>query len=63
MVMAPEGCIDDTTRPIPDILAEWRAAERSRATAASGSTEALRAEAMSDHLRQEYRRAHEARRR
>jgi len=61
--MALEASIDDTPRPIPDILAEWRAAERRLAAADPGSTEALEAEVMSDQLRQEYRRAYEAHRR
>lgn len=60
---APEASIDDTPRPIPDILAEWRAAERRLAAAEPGSAAALEAEALSDHLRQEYRRAYEAHRR
>jgi hypothetical protein len=60
---APRASIDDTLRPIPDILAEWRAAERRLAAAEPGSTEALEAEAVCDHLRQEYQRAHEAHRR
>jgi hypothetical protein len=59
---APEASIDETLRPIPDILAEWRAAERRLAAAEPGSSEALEAEALTDHLRHEYRRAHEARR-
>jgi hypothetical protein len=57
---APESSIDNTPRSISDILAEWRAAERRLAAAEPGSTEALEAEARSDHLRQEYRRAHES---
>ena len=57
---APETSIDDTPRPIPDILAEWRAAERRHAAAEPGSSEALEADALAEHLRQEYRRAHEA---
>jgi hypothetical protein len=60
---APKASIDDTPRPIPEILAEWRAAERRFAAAEPGSTEALEAEAITDHLRQEYRIAHEAHRR
>jgi len=60
---APVASIDDTPRPIPDILAEWRAAERKLAAAEPGSADALEAEATSDHLRQEYRRAYESHRR
>jgi hypothetical protein len=60
---APDASIDHTPRPIPDILAEWRAAERLLAAAEPGSTEALEAEALCDHLRHEYRRAHETHRR
>jgi hypothetical protein len=60
---APDASIDDTLRSIPDILAEWRAAERRLAAAEPGSTEALEASALTEHLRQEYRRAHEAHRR
>lgn len=59
---APTDTIDDTPRPIPDILAEWRAAERRLAAAEPGSAEALEAEAMTEHLRQQYRQAHEAHR-
>lgn len=59
---APDTSIDDTPRPIPDILAEWRAAERQVAAAEPGSAAAFEAEALSDHLRQEYRRAYEAHR-
>ncbi len=60
---APTAAIDDTPRPIPDILAEWRAAERRLAAAEPGSAEALEAEAMTEHLRLQYRRAHEAHKR
>lgn len=60
---APEASIDDTPRPIPDILSEWRAAERRLAAAEPGSSEALEADALTEHLRQEYRRAYEAHRR
>jgi hypothetical protein len=49
-------------RAIPDILAEWRAAERRLAAAEPGSAEAFEAQAVTDHLRQEYRDAHEAHR-
>ena len=60
---APTSTIDDTPRPIPDILAEWRAAERRLAAAEPGSAEALEAEAMTENLRQQYRDAHDAHRR
>jgi hypothetical protein len=60
---APEASIEETPRPIADILAEWRAAERQLEAAEPGSAAALEAETLSDHLRQEYRRAHEAHRR
>ena len=60
---APEASIEETPRPIADILAEWRAAERQLAAAEPGSAAALEAETLSDHLRQEYRRAYEAHRR
>jgi hypothetical protein len=53
--------INDTPRPIADILAEWRGAERRLQAAEAGSAEAAEAEALSDHLREEYRRAYEAR--
>jgi hypothetical protein len=45
------------------ILAEWRAAERDAADAAPGSQAAQEARAAADALRDEYRRAYEARRR
>jgi hypothetical protein len=57
---APVASIDETPRPIPDILAEWRAAERRLEAAEPGSADALEAQALSDHLRQEYRQAYEA---
>lgn len=56
---APDASIDDTARPIADVLAEWRAAERRLEAAEPGSAEAAEAEALSDHLRQEYRRTSE----
>lgn len=49
--------IDETPRSIPDILAEWRAAERRAAAAEPGSAEASEARALGDHHREEYRRA------
>jgi hypothetical protein len=44
------------------ILAEWRTAERDVAAARPGSAEAETARATADQLREEYRRAYEARR-
>jgi hypothetical protein len=52
----------ETHRPIGMILAEWRAAERDVATAPPGSAEADKASSVADQLRDEYRRAYEARR-
>jgi hypothetical protein len=52
-----EPSINDTPRPIADVLAEWRAAERRLETATPNSAEAAEAEALSNHLREEYRRA------
>jgi hypothetical protein len=59
----PPASIDETPRPIPDILAEWRAAERRLQAAEQGSADAVEAQALSDHLRQEYRLAYEKHRR
>ncbi len=58
---APVASIDQTPRAIADILAEWRAAERRSADAEPGSAEAAEAQALSDHYREEYRRALEER--
>jgi hypothetical protein len=58
---APTSSIDATVRPIADILAEWRAAERRAAAAEPGSAEAAEANALADHCREEYRRALEER--
>lgn len=62
---APEASaatINETpARPIGAILADWRAAERRLQAAEPGSAEAAEASALSDHLREEYRRAHDAR--
>ena len=55
-----ETSINDTPRAIADILAEWRTAERRLEIADPGSAEKAEAEALSDHLREEYRRAYEA---
>jgi hypothetical protein len=54
---AAVASIDDTPRPIAEILTEWRAAERRAAEAAPGSAEAAEARALSDHHREEYRQA------
>lgn len=54
---APETSIDDTARPIADILAEWRAAERRAGAAEPDSAEAAEANALADHYREEYRMA------
>jgi hypothetical protein len=53
---APQTSIDDTVRPIADILAEWRAAERRAGAAEPDSAEAAEANALADHYREEYRR-------
>ena len=58
---APVASIDETPRAIADILTEWRAAERRAADAEPGSAEAAEAQALSDHHREEYRRALEQR--
>ena len=54
---APDTSIDDTVRPIADILSEWRAAERRAGAAEPESAEAAEANALADHYREEYRRA------
>ncbi len=54
---SPDTSIEDTTRPIADILAEWRAAERRSQAAAEGSAEAAEADSLADLYREEYRRA------
>ena len=53
----PVASIDETPRPIAEILAQWRAAERRAAAAEPGSAEAAEARALGDHHREEYRRA------
>jgi hypothetical protein len=58
---APDTSIEDAPRSIVLILAEWRAAERRVEAAETGSAEAIEAQALSDHLREEYRQAWEAR--
>ncbi len=60
---APTGTIEETTRTLPAILAEWREAERRATTAEPGSADAVEARALADSLRDEYRRAYEAARR
>lgn len=59
---APTATIEQTIRPIGVILAEWRAAEREAANARPGSAEAKVAREAADRLRDEYRKAYEARR-
>jgi hypothetical protein len=59
---APDTPIADTPRPIADILAAWREAERRLGAAAPESAEAVEARALADHCREEYRRALEERR-
>jgi hypothetical protein len=54
---APAATINETPRPIAAILADWRVAERRLQAAEPGSAEAAEASALSDHLREEYRRA------
>jgi hypothetical protein len=54
---APSTSIQDTRRPIADILAEWRAAERRLAAAEPGSADEAEARAVADHCREEYRQA------
>ena len=59
---APDAPIAATPRPIADILAAWREAERRLGAAAPESAEAVEASALADHCREEYRRALEERR-
>jgi hypothetical protein len=59
---APSESIAETHRPIGLILAEWRTAERDVAAAAPGTAQAETAREAADRLREEYRRAYEARR-
>jgi hypothetical protein len=61
--MAPTATIDETARPIPAIITEWREAERRATEAEPGSAEAAEAQALVDALRAEYRRAYDAARR
>ena len=60
---APGKTIEQTVRPIAEILADWREAERRAEAAEEGSAEAREAEVLVDLLRDEYRRAHEQARR
>jgi hypothetical protein len=60
---APVKTIEQTARPIGEILADWRKAERRAESAEEGSAEAREAQVVVDHLRDEYRRAHEDARR
>jgi hypothetical protein len=56
---APDTPIEETPRSMEAILAAWRQAERQLDAAEPGSAEATEAESLIDHLREEYRRAHE----
>jgi hypothetical protein len=51
--------IDETSRSIPTILAEWREAERRASIAEPDSAEAAEARGLVGALREEYRRAYE----
>jgi hypothetical protein len=55
---APRDAIDQTPRALSAILAEWRDAERRLGAAEAGSAEAAEAKAMTDALREEYRRGY-----
>jgi hypothetical protein len=57
-VADPAPPIDDMSRDVSTILAEWREAERRAATAVAGSREAAAARADAERLRAEYQRAH-----
>lgn len=52
---APNTTIEATQRLPSEILAEWRAAERRRASADPQTAEWTEADALVDHLRDEYR--------
>ena len=56
---APDGSIDETPRSMEAILAAWREAERKLEGAEPGSAEAREAEFLIEHLREDYRRAHD----
>jgi hypothetical protein len=61
--VAPDQPIEDTPRAMSAILADWRDAERRVEAADPGSAEESEANRLVDLLREEYRRAHEERRR
>ena len=60
---APTAPIEATPRSLTAILAEWRDAERRLATADPDSADAAEARALTEALRDEYRRAYDAARR
>ncbi len=60
---APTAPIEATARPLTAVLAEWRDAERRLEAAEPDSADAAEARALSDALREEYRRAYDAARR
>jgi DNA-binding HxlR family transcriptional regulator len=60
---APSAPIEATPRALAAILAEWRDAERRLAAADPDSADAAEARALTEALRDEYRRAYEAARR
>jgi DNA-binding HxlR family transcriptional regulator len=60
---APRAPIEATPRALTAILAEWRDAERRLASAEPESAEAAEARALTEALRDEYRRAYDAARR
>lgn len=55
---APSRSIDDTPRPLQEILVDWRDAERALADAAPGSPEAAMAGADAARFRVEYQRTY-----
>lgn len=60
---APAAPIEATPRALTAILAEWRDAERRLASAEPDSADAAEARALTEALRDEYRRAYDAARR
>lgn len=60
---APTAPIEATPRPLTAVLAEWRDAERRLAAAEPDSADFAEAKALSDALRDEYRRAYDSARR
>ena len=60
---APTAPIEATPRALTAILAEWRDAERRLASADPDSADAAEARALTEALRDEYRRAYDAARR